>query len=67
MANKKDKTNIKDERIEDVTKYGEFIASFDQWMTPDRQRQVAQHLEEVSEEVTPVNGKKEKIHKKRSN
>lgn len=67
MANKKDKTNIKDERIEDVTKYGEFIASFDQWMTQDRQREVAQHLEEVSEEVTPGNGKKKKINKKRSN
>lgn len=67
MANKKGKTNIKDERIEDVTKYGEFIASFDQWMTPDRQREVAQHLEEVSEEVAPENGGKRKIDKKRSN
>lgn len=67
MANKNDKNNIKDERIEDVTKYGEFISSFDQWMTPDRQRKVARHLEEVSEETAP--GKKGNVRneKKRSN
>lgn len=48
MANKKNKTNIKDERIEDSTMYGEFISSFDQWMTSDRQRKNARHLEQVS-------------------
>jgi hypothetical protein len=53
MANKNNKTNIKDERIEDVTMYGEFISSFDQWMTPDRQRTVARHLEEVTSELVP--------------
>ena len=58
MANKKNKTNIKDERIEDGTMYGEFIASFDQWMTPDRQKNNARHLEEVTNELVPNNDKK---------
>jgi hypothetical protein len=53
MANKNNKNNIKDERIEDVTMYGEFISSFDQWMTPDRQRKVAKRLEEVTSELGP--------------
>lgn len=53
MANKKDKNNIKDERIEDVTMYGEFIPSFDQWMTPDRQRKNARNLEKVTDETAP--------------
>lgn len=48
MANKKTGTNIKDERIEDVTMYGEFISSFDQWQTPERQKKVAKRLEEVT-------------------
>lgn len=51
MANK-EKNSIKDERIEDVTMYGEFIASFDQWVTLDRQREIARHLEEVSSELS---------------
>jgi hypothetical protein len=61
MANKKNRTNITDERIEDNTMYGEFIPSFDQWMTPDRQKNIAKHLEEVTDELAP------KIDKKRSN
>lgn len=48
MANKENKTNIKDERIEDVTMYGEFISSFDQWMTLDKQRDRAKKLETVT-------------------
>jgi hypothetical protein len=48
MANKKNKTNIRDERIEDNTAYGEFIPSFQQWMTPDRQRNIARRLEDVT-------------------
>ncbi|OPZ91094.1 MAG: hypothetical protein BWY74_02079 [Firmicutes bacterium ADurb.Bin419] len=65
MANKKNKTNIKDERIEDVTMYGEFISSFDQWMTPDRQKNRARYLAEVTEETSP--DIKNKNDKKRSN
>jgi hypothetical protein len=53
MANKDNKKNVKDERIEDGTMYGEFIASFDQWITPDKQRENAQHLEEITTELTP--------------
>ncbi|MCX7748931.1 MAG: hypothetical protein N2645_18880 [Clostridia bacterium] len=67
MANRNDKTNIRDERIEDVTRYGEFIPSFDQWMTPDRQRKVARHLEEVTEEITPNTKNTVKTDEKRSN
>lgn len=50
MANKKNKTNISDERIEDTTMYGEFISSFDQWTTPDRQKNIARHLAEATDE-----------------
>lgn len=67
MANKNDKNNIKDERIEDVTMYGEFISSFDQWITPDRQRKIARHLEEVTKELTPDIKEKVEDEKKRSN
>jgi|LSQX01.3.fsa_nt_gb hypothetical protein len=49
MANKKRKVNITDERIEDTTQYGEFIPSFHQWTSSERQRATARHLEEVSE------------------
>jgi hypothetical protein len=64
VANKNNKTNIKDERTEDVTMYGEFIASFDQWMTPDKQRERARHLAEVTKEISP--DLKNKTGKKRS-
>jgi hypothetical protein len=58
MANRNNKTNIKDERIEDSTLFGEFIASFDQWVTPDRQRNNARHLEEATDELAPKDVKK---------
>lgn len=67
MANKNNKTNIKDERIEDVTMYGEFVSSFDQWMTPDRQKKKAEHLEEVTKELSPEVKNKDGKNKKRSN
>ncbi|MCX8128549.1 MAG: hypothetical protein N3I35_00415 [Clostridia bacterium] len=66
MANKNNKNNIKDERIEDVTMYGEFIPSFDQWMNIDRQRKIARHLEETTEISSEVADNK-KSDKKRSN
>ncbi|NLD47623.1 MAG: hypothetical protein GX660_10555 [Clostridiaceae bacterium] len=66
MANKNNKTNIKDERIEDVTMYGEFVSSFDQWMTPDRQKKKAEYLEEVTKELSPeVKNKDSKDKKKK--
>lgn len=67
MANKNNKTNIKDERIEDVTMYGEFVSSFDQWMTPDRQKKKAEYLEEVTKELSPEVKNKDSKDKKRSN
>lgn len=48
MANKNNKNNIRDERIEDTTLYGEFISSFNQWTTPKRQKRIAGHLEQVT-------------------
>lgn len=33
--------------IEDDTEYGEFISSFDAWMTPDEQRQRVDYLEDL--------------------
>ena len=44
---KKECKNYKtlNESVEDTTKYGEFISSFDEWITPDFQRKRAEHLE----------------------
>ena len=36
--------------VEDRTEYGEFIATFDAWMTPEEQRRRAKYLEESAEE-----------------
>lgn len=36
--------------VEDRTEYGEFIATFDAWMTPEEQRRRAKYLEESTEE-----------------
>lgn len=58
MANKKNKSNISDERIEDNTMYGEFISSFHQWITPDRQRMTAQHHENITNPATAEKDKK---------
>lgn len=33
--------------IEDDTEYGEFISTFDTWLTPDEQRQRAEYLENL--------------------
>ncbi len=52
MANRQNKKNIKDERIEDTTMYGEFISSFNQWVTPDRQKKKTKYLEEVTGEIS---------------
>jgi len=53
MSNKRNKTNIRDERIEDVTLYGEFIPSFDQWTSSERQRERARYLQEITNELAP--------------
>ena len=36
--------------VEDSTEYGEFVATFDAWMTPEEQRRRAKYLEELGEE-----------------
>ena len=58
MANKKNKTDISDERMEDTTLYGEFISSFHQWMTPDRQKRTARHHESITDPGAPEKEKK---------
>lgn len=45
MANKNPKNLIESEYIEDTTLYGEFISSFDQWISPDNQRVRVRHLQ----------------------
>ena len=35
--------------VEDATEYGEFIASFDAWMTPEEQKRRAKNLEDLDE------------------
>ncbi|MDQ2084892.1 hypothetical protein RBH29_00380 [Herbivorax sp. ANBcel31] len=49
MSNKNNKNNIKDERIEDTTQYGEFVSSFHEWITPEEQKKKARHLAQVTE------------------
>lgn len=36
--------------VEDGTEYGEFIASFDAWLTPEEQKRRAKYLEELGKE-----------------
>lgn len=36
--------------IEDSTEYGEFIATFDAWMTPEEQKRRAKYLEDSTKE-----------------
>lgn len=33
--------------VEDSTEYGEFVASFDAWLTPEEQKKRANHLERL--------------------
>lgn len=45
MANKEPKNLVTNDDIEDVTQYGEFISSFHQWQTYERQRRIVDHLQ----------------------
>ena len=36
--------------IEDTTEYGEFIASFDAWLTPEEQKRRAKHIEDLGDQ-----------------
>ncbi|MBR3133447.1 MAG: hypothetical protein IKG42_05220 [Clostridia bacterium] len=33
---------------EDATEYGEFVPSFDHWVTPDEQKKIAKKLENIT-------------------
>lgn len=45
MANRDTKNLITEEYIEDVTQYGEFIPSFDQWTTFENQLNKSKYLQ----------------------
>ena len=38
----------KDEEMEDVTKYGEFVTSYFAWVTPERQKKRAKELDNMT-------------------
>ena len=38
----------KNEEMEDVTKYGEFISSYFAWLTPERQKKRAKEIDEMT-------------------
>ena len=38
----------KNENIEDVTKYGEFISSYFAWLTPERQKKRAKEIDDMT-------------------
>ena len=37
------------EEYEDVTKYGEFISSYFAWLTPEKQKQKAKNMENMTD------------------
>lgn len=49
MKEEKDINGIdKNEEIEDVTKYGEFVTTYFAWVTPERQKKRAKELNEMT-------------------
>jgi hypothetical protein len=49
MKEEKDMNGIdKNEEIEDVTKYGEFVTTYFAWVTPERQKKRAKELDEMT-------------------
>lgn len=40
----------KDEEMEDVTKYGEFVSSYFAWLTPERQKKRAKEIDEMTKQ-----------------
>lgn len=47
-ANSKDVHVDKDEGVEDVTKYGEFVSSYFAWLTPERQKRRAKEIDDMT-------------------
>lgn len=39
----------KKEKIEDVSKYGEFVSTYFAWISPEKQKQKAQKLSKITE------------------
>ena len=58
MPKKKLTSQMKSENIEDTTVYPEFIPTFDQWTSYERQRENAEHLEEIAGLNEPKNIKR---------
>lgn len=49
MSESKEKNSIdKNENIEDVTKYGEFVSSYFAWLTPERQKKRAKEIDDMT-------------------
>ena len=48
MRDNNNKQVNKKEKIEDTTKYGEFISSFFTWETPENQKQIVKKLENIT-------------------
>ena len=48
MDSSEDKKSLEEKEVEDATLYGEFISSFDSWITLDNQRKTASKLEDVT-------------------
>ena len=46
--NSNNKINKNGEMLEDTTEYGEFVASFDAWMTPEEQKKRAEYLQRIN-------------------
>ena len=38
----------KNEEMEDVTKYGEFVSSYFAWLTPERQKKRAKEIDDMT-------------------
>lgn len=38
----------KNENMEDVTKYGEFVSSYFAWLTPERQKKRAEEIDDMT-------------------
>ncbi len=38
----------KNENMEDVTKYGEFVSSYFAWLTPERQKKRAKEIDDMT-------------------
>ena len=47
-ANRNKKNINTDEHIEDVTKYGEFVTSYFAWLPPEKQKERAKEIDDMT-------------------